>query len=84
MTTVTENDIKQVKEKIDKLTDNLSKLLELEPSPQAIALIAACSLLGLVFVPVSPESRVSATVQFFVSFMAACSLASASSSWLRK
>lgn len=31
-------------------------ILELEPSPQAIALIVACSLLGLVFVPVSPET----------------------------
>lgn len=31
-------------------------ILELEASPQAIALIAACSLLGLVFVPVSPAS----------------------------
>ncbi|MEM9276823.1 MAG: AMP-binding protein, partial [Cyanobacteria bacterium P01_F01_bin.143] len=31
-------------------------VLELDPSPQAIALIAACSLLGLVYVPVSPEN----------------------------
>ncbi|ELS02523.1 acyl-CoA synthetase (AMP-forming)/AMP-acid ligase II [Xenococcus sp. PCC 7305] len=31
-------------------------VLELEPSPQAVALFAACSLLGLVFVPVSPEN----------------------------
>lgn len=31
-------------------------VLMLEPCPQAIALIIACSLLGLVFIPVSPES----------------------------
>ncbi|WP_019503644.1 AMP-binding protein [Pleurocapsa sp. PCC 7319] len=31
-------------------------ILELESCPQAIALIIACSLLGLVFVPVSPET----------------------------
>lgn len=31
-------------------------ILRLDPCPQAIALIIACSLLGLVFVPVSPES----------------------------
>ena len=31
-------------------------VLELDPCPQAVALIAACSMLGLVFVPVSPES----------------------------
>ncbi|MEM8721564.1 MAG: AMP-binding protein [Cyanobacteria bacterium P01_G01_bin.39] len=31
-------------------------VLELETCPQAIALIIACSLLGLVFIPVSPES----------------------------
>jgi len=31
-------------------------LLELDPSPEAIALYTACSLLGLVFIPVSPET----------------------------
>ncbi|RAI89546.1 amino acid adenylation domain-containing protein [Paenibacillus pabuli] len=30
-------------------------ILELDPSPQAVALIIACSIAGLVFVPVSPE-----------------------------
>lgn len=31
-------------------------ILELEASPQAIALIIACSLLGIVFIPLSPET----------------------------
>ncbi|WP_255286446.1 AMP-binding protein [Bacillus thuringiensis] len=44
-------------EKLNELDCNIGDkiILELEPCPQAIALIIACSRLGLVFIPVSPE-----------------------------
>lgn len=46
-------------------------VLELHPCPQAIALIAACSMLGLVFVPVSPDSP-PARVQQILTTTEAC------------
>ena len=31
-------------------------ILEMEPCPEAIALIIACSILGLIFIPISPDT----------------------------
>lgn len=58
-------------------------VLELHPCPQAIALIAACSMLGVVFVPLSPDSP-PARVQHILATTEAClhiRAASPTASW---
>jgi amino acid adenylation domain-containing protein len=55
----------QFKDELLKANINIGDrvIIELDPCPQAVALILACSMIGAVFVPVSPDSPIQRVVQ---------------------